>query len=1013
MSDTRLDLPLHELLHQREWLKGLAQALVRDPHGAADAAQQTWLHALLAKSPLRDGRAWLSSVLANVVRAHHRTEARRVRREAAVAAQRDTAADAAAETNERFETQRTVAAAVQALAEPFRSTVLLHHFEGMSLAAIGKSQSVPAGTVRWRLFRAHELLREALASRCGGDWRRGLLLLCAPVRRSVLLAPAFVPLLLAAGLLATAVLWATGTFASDPPAQRAEVAAAARDEQHDAPADPRPARGAVEQVATAAAPANEPTPVGDQRAMVRARIVGSDGVPLGHATLRLVEAAFGDEKAPAELLDRLAPAAPTDPDGRVTLALRAPGELLALIGELPSGQLVARATFAASASGHAEQKVELHLANGDDRDLGTIELQATTAISGRVLDAEGRPLAGARVCALHAPFPQFCDHLAATSHVPYATSTATTDAGTGAFTLADVVADRVIVWASKAGYTSGWQLLDATAPFARCDDLVLRVAPVTKLEIKPRPQRVRVVDEAGAGIAEARVFHRASTALGSRQSGSQMTDRNGRTTLHFGNNEAAVELVLGATSDRPELGHAFVPQPPLDEDEIRLVLKAGTPFAVHARAADGAPIAAFTVRWEAVAPAVGEATATGDNGVAALSEPCTEATFVVEAPGCAEMRVPFVPGQTHSPLEVTLGVQRGITGIVTCEGKPVAGAWVSLLHCQHVVLLDGYRSVGARNGRWNAKSGPDGRFRIDQRDADVLRLQVRSDRHAPAITDRHDFDPVRGWNDVAIELVAGGAIEGVVRDREGRAVPRALIAIHDFHGDARTVFADGAGRFRCDRLRAGAHEVRHADRVLDGNWSSTLGLAGIEDEAPHPDCEVVDGKTTRFDVVADRCRVTATLAATGFDTRGWSVGLLRAHDGMPACKDAARTRDGSFVLTSSSTGPHDLRFTAPGGPLGNVSVIVRIQLVAGDNAVNVPLALAPFRGRAAGASGSRDSWAMLQQETPQQRITASVLVDPSTLEFHTPLAPVGENVLIESALGGGTREVGRFVVPAR
>jgi hypothetical protein len=56
---------------------------------------------------------------------------------------------------------------------------------------------------------------------------------------------------------------------------------------------------------------------------------------------------------------------------------------------------------------------------------------------------------------------------------------------------------------------------------------------------------------------------------------------------------------------------------------------------------------------------------------------------------------------------------------------------------------------------------------------------------------------------------------------------------------------------------------------------------------------------------------------------------------------------------------------------------------------------------------------MLQQETPPLRITVSVLVDPATLEFHAPLAPVGENVLIDSASGGSTREVGRFVVPAR
>ena len=58
MTDSQLDLPLHELLHQREWLSRLAAALVRDPNSAEDAAQQTWLQALLAKTPLRDSRTF-------------------------------------------------------------------------------------------------------------------------------------------------------------------------------------------------------------------------------------------------------------------------------------------------------------------------------------------------------------------------------------------------------------------------------------------------------------------------------------------------------------------------------------------------------------------------------------------------------------------------------------------------------------------------------------------------------------------------------------------------------------------------------------------------------------------------------------------------------------------------------------------------------------------------------------------------------------------------------------------
>jgi len=46
------------------------------------------------------------------------------------------------------------------------------------------------------------------------------------------------------------------------------------------------------------------------------------------------------------------------------------------------------------------------------------------------------------------------------------------------------------------------------------------------------------------------------------------------------------------------------------------------------------------------------------------------------------------------------------------------------------------------------------------------------------------------------------------------------------------------------------------------------------------------------------------------------------------------------------------------------------------------------------------------------RVLTNVHVDASTLEFRAVLAPVGEVVLSEGD-GSTSREVGRFVVPAR
>jgi hypothetical protein len=51
---------------------------------------------------------------------------------------------------ERTELQEQLSAAVRALDEPYRTTVLLHYSEGLSLEEIARTQGVPASTVRTR-----------------------------------------------------------------------------------------------------------------------------------------------------------------------------------------------------------------------------------------------------------------------------------------------------------------------------------------------------------------------------------------------------------------------------------------------------------------------------------------------------------------------------------------------------------------------------------------------------------------------------------------------------------------------------------------------------------------------------------------------------------------------------------------------------------------------------------------------------------------------------------------------
>jgi RNA polymerase sigma factor (sigma-70 family) len=167
-----------QLMVEMDWVRRLARALLRDDAAADDVAQETWLIAA-SEQPDEDRplRPWLARVVRNLSRTRRRGEARRDEREAAYEDTSDRVVATPAELVERVELQRVVAGEVLALAEPFRSTILLHFFEGLSSAQIARRLGIPNGTVRRRLKTALDQLRDALRNRTDqpkGGWLAAL-----------------------------------------------------------------------------------------------------------------------------------------------------------------------------------------------------------------------------------------------------------------------------------------------------------------------------------------------------------------------------------------------------------------------------------------------------------------------------------------------------------------------------------------------------------------------------------------------------------------------------------------------------------------------------------------------------------------------------------------------------------------------------------------------------------------------------------------------------------------------
>ncbi|MFT7668569.1 MAG: RNA polymerase sigma-70 factor (ECF subfamily) [Planctomycetota bacterium] len=177
-----------DLLEHTRWLRGLARQLVKDASTADDVVQATLMAALAWGERPREGlRNWLAGVARNVARQIGRGEQRRARRERQGAVPE--ALPSAGEMVELVETQRSLVTAVLGLAEHYRSTIILRFFEELTPTQIAQQLGIPASTVRVRLKRGLELLREQLeAEYDGGDkhWSLALLPLAMPPRGALL-----------------------------------------------------------------------------------------------------------------------------------------------------------------------------------------------------------------------------------------------------------------------------------------------------------------------------------------------------------------------------------------------------------------------------------------------------------------------------------------------------------------------------------------------------------------------------------------------------------------------------------------------------------------------------------------------------------------------------------------------------------------------------------------------------------------------------------------------------------
>ncbi len=149
-----------------ERLLRLASTLVKDAQQAEDVVQDAWVRGLVKRrGPGGLSAAYLRATVKNGVHNLFRDRDRRERRE------HDTAREASTSSTldelETGEFRRILVEAIDALREPYRSTITHRFFDNMTPKEIASRKGVPDATVRSHLKRGLDGLRESLDSRYG------------------------------------------------------------------------------------------------------------------------------------------------------------------------------------------------------------------------------------------------------------------------------------------------------------------------------------------------------------------------------------------------------------------------------------------------------------------------------------------------------------------------------------------------------------------------------------------------------------------------------------------------------------------------------------------------------------------------------------------------------------------------------------------------------------------------------------------------------------------------------
>jgi RNA polymerase sigma-70 factor (ECF subfamily) len=449
------------------FVRRLARGLVRRGDDADELAAETTAAAVAQRPDTTHEpsfRGWLKRVLGRVARRRFVAAERRLARERLVSRpELDERARAPVDVAAQLELERRLAEAFATLAEPYRTTLFRRYWLDLTPTQIAEQTATPLATVKSRLQRGLEELRERLDAAHGGkreSWLPALVPFVSFGGPTVMATKSKVLALAAAALViaGASVVWLEPWKENDGGGtneERSSAAAAGASERERATAS-------GEEAAPPTAPAVERAPVAvDESALPFASgiVVDGSGAPIGGVDVvascvyREFQGRWVQQPLRLHRVERDR-VATTDASGRFRVAE-------------PLADLVAL-RFLKDGFGLQEWS-ELSARRSENQEHRVV-LRTGGRLAGIVLDSDRKPVAGARLTFMPSsdapPGPR--EHVAtllpgAPSFTPLVGWQETKSDASGAFRFASFVSGPFRLTAAASGY--GWaQLESATLP---------------------------------------------------------------------------------------------------------------------------------------------------------------------------------------------------------------------------------------------------------------------------------------------------------------------------------------------------------------------------------------------------------------------------------------------------------------------------------------------------------------------------------------------------------------------